>query len=58
MPHPQGLAVQKGSISCSGVDSSTLQQAAHLLEEHNKGIKSLQAHLDKVWRDINVVTAN
>lgn len=54
----QGLVAQRGGISCAGVDDRTLQQAAHLLEEHNKGIKSLQAKLDKISRDVTVVTAN
>lgn len=54
----QGLAAENGTASTVGVDESTMKQAAHILQEHNKGIKRLQAHMDKVERDIGVVTPN
>lgn len=51
----QGLVAENGSASTVGVDESSLKQAAHILQEHNKGIKRLQGHMDKVERDVNLM---
>lgn len=54
----QGLAAENGSVTTVGVDDNTMKQAAHILQEHNKGIKRMQAHLDKIERHIAVITPN
>lgn len=51
----QGLVAENSTASTVGVDESTLKQAAHILREHNKGIKRLQAHIDKVERDVTLM---
>jgi hypothetical protein len=54
----QDLAAEHGTATTVGVDESTVKQAAQILHEHNKGIKLIQAHMDKIERDIAVVTPN
>lgn len=46
---------QRGTLSSAGVDAGTLQRAAHLLGEHNRGLESLQRHLQRVERDVALV---
>lgn len=54
----QGLSAESGTATTVGLDESAMKQAAHILQEHNKGIKKMQAHMDKVERDLAVVTPN
>jgi hypothetical protein len=56
--HVQGLVTDRGNATTAGVDQSTMKSAAHILQEHNKGIKKMQAHMDKIERDIAVVMPN
>lgn len=45
------------SATAAGLDDATLQDAAELLREHNKGIASLQAHLRRIDRDVTIAAA-
>lgn len=46
---------QSIALSSTGVDQVTMQKAAQLLAEHNRGIQALLKHLERVERDVTVV---